>query len=182
MIGETIRRLRRSKKLTLQKVGAATGLSPGFLSQVEHGQAMPSLTSLRKIAEALNTSLFRLLASEVPTSFVVRRDQRKSCNWPGRHVVFELLTPDVCNSQFEVVLTCLRVGQTTCDEPLSHGRSDDQEFAVILGGRVELTVGEDLHILDEGDSVLFSSALPHRYRGLGDVEARILSIVYPPSF
>lgn len=182
MIGETIRRLRRSKKLTLQKVGAATGLSPGFLSQVEHGQAMPSLASLRKIAEALNTSLFRLLASEVQTSFLVRRDQRKGCNWPGRNVVFELLTPDVYDSQFEVVMTCLRAGQATCDEPLCHGRSDGQEFTVVLSGRVELNISEDLHILDEGDSVLFSSPLPHRYRELGDSEARLLSIMHPPSF
>ncbi len=182
MIGETIRRLRRSKKLTLQKVGAATGLSSGFLSQVEHGQATPSLASLRKIAQALDTSLFRLLATEAQPSFLVRRDQRKTCNWPGRHVVFELLTPDVHSSRFEVVMICLQAGQMTCDEPLCHGRSDDQEFAVVLSGRAELTIAEDLHILDEGDSVLFSSALPHRYRGLGDGPVRILSIMHPPSF
>lgn len=182
MLGEAIRRIRKTRKLTLQKVGAATGLSPGFLSQVEQNQATPSLSSLRKIAEALETSLFTLLASETETSFVVRRGQRKSCGWPDRRGTYELLSPRHHGTAIEVVMTTLLPGEATSEEPLSHGSSDAQEFAYILAGEVELTIGEGVHTLGEGDSATFSSGIAHRYTNRGDLPAEILSVMHPPSF
>ena len=54
MLGETIRKLRKEKNPTLVAFSSMTDLSPGYLSQVERGIAEPSLSSLERIAKALD--------------------------------------------------------------------------------------------------------------------------------
>ena len=53
MVGEKIRKLRKEKKLTLKDIAEATGLSIGYISQLERGAVEPSLSSLRKVSEFL---------------------------------------------------------------------------------------------------------------------------------
>ena len=50
MVGEKIRKLRKEKKLTLKDIAEATGLSIGYISQLERGAVEPSLASLRKVS------------------------------------------------------------------------------------------------------------------------------------
>ena len=61
MLGETIRKLRKEKSLTLVSLASMTDLSPGYLSQVERGIAEPSLSSLERIAGALDIPPMLLL-------------------------------------------------------------------------------------------------------------------------
>ncbi|MBI2953312.1 MAG: PAS domain-containing protein [Chloroflexi bacterium] len=52
-VGETIRRFRMGRGLSVRALAAETGFSPSFISQVELGQAAPSIASLARIAAAL---------------------------------------------------------------------------------------------------------------------------------
>jgi len=61
-LGLRIRFLRKAKGLTLARVASATGLSTGFLSQVENGQTNISLSALYRVARALDTTAPELLA------------------------------------------------------------------------------------------------------------------------
>jgi DNA-binding XRE family transcriptional regulator len=45
--------LRRERGLTQRELGRRSGLSPSFLSQVENGNRVPSLSSLTRISAAL---------------------------------------------------------------------------------------------------------------------------------
>jgi DNA-binding XRE family transcriptional regulator len=53
-LGEKLRTLRQDAALTLQSVAIAAGVSPSLLSQVERGLTSPSITTLRRVAAALN--------------------------------------------------------------------------------------------------------------------------------
>jgi two-component system OmpR family response regulator len=53
VIGETIRRLRKEKDLTLKQMAHRTGLSVSLLSQIERAESSASIPSLYKIATAL---------------------------------------------------------------------------------------------------------------------------------
>ncbi len=53
-LGTRIRERRQAKGLSLVKLAETTDLSHPFLSQVERGHARPSVTSLRRIAAALD--------------------------------------------------------------------------------------------------------------------------------
>jgi two-component system OmpR family response regulator len=54
-IGESIRNLRKEKDLTLKQLARRTNLSVSLLSQIERAESSPSISSLYKIATALET-------------------------------------------------------------------------------------------------------------------------------
>src|SRR5690348_10187615 len=60
-LGEKVRRARTAQKMTLTALGASSGLSKGFISQVESGRANPSIESLGRMAAALHLDLSELL-------------------------------------------------------------------------------------------------------------------------
>jgi len=55
VIGETIRNLRKEKELTLKQMSRRTGLSVSLLSQIERAESSASISSLYKIAVALDS-------------------------------------------------------------------------------------------------------------------------------
>ncbi len=57
IIGDTIRNTRKEKELTLKQMSRRTGLSISLLSQIERAESSPSISSLYKIAVALETKI-----------------------------------------------------------------------------------------------------------------------------
>jgi DNA-binding response OmpR family regulator len=57
VIGDTIRNLRKEKDLTLKQMSRRTGLSVSLLSQIERAESSASISSLYKIAIALDSRI-----------------------------------------------------------------------------------------------------------------------------
>lgn len=56
MIGQKLRQLRKDKNYTYRKLAQMTGISSGFICDIEHGRSNPSLETLDKFAVAFNIS------------------------------------------------------------------------------------------------------------------------------
>lgn len=182
-LGRVVRQKRKEMGLTLQQLAEACDLSLGFLSQVENGQTIPSLSSLRKIAQGLNTSLFTLLAhGQERHSSVVKPGERTTVKWPQLNVAFELLSGNHGPVNLQVAMTHLPPGAHTCDQPLAHGYGQAEEFTYVFSGRVRLLLGDEELELESGTSVHFNSLIPHKYINTGEEEAVMLTVMSPPSF
>jgi len=70
-------------------------------------------------------------------------------------------------------------GADTGDEMLNH---EGEEAGVLVEGRLELTVGSEIFILESGDSYYFESTKPHRFRNPFDQPARLISATTPANF
>jgi mannose-6-phosphate isomerase-like protein (cupin superfamily) len=70
-------------------------------------------------------------------------------------------------------------GSDTGMDMLNH---EGEEAGVVVEGRLELTVGDDVYILDSGDSYYFRSDQPHRFRNPFDQPARLISATTPANF
>jgi DNA-binding NtrC family response regulator len=57
VIGETVRNLRKEANLTLKQMARRTGLSVSLLSQIERAESSASISSLYKIASALDVRI-----------------------------------------------------------------------------------------------------------------------------
>ncbi|MEW6524617.1 MAG: XRE family transcriptional regulator [Bacillota bacterium] len=182
VLSSNIKTLRKQRGMTLQALGEATDLSPGFLSQIETNQASPSLASLRRIAEALGVSLFFLVASDRGNVTVIRSSQRKKLEMPQHSVSFEVLSPEEKGSNLQVVIATLSPGQSTCDSMMPHGDAQSQEFVYVVDGTVHLEVTSETVELNKNDTASFRSALPHRYSNRGAELAVLLAVMSPPSF
>jgi transcriptional regulator with XRE-family HTH domain len=63
LFGESLRELRQKRGLTLRTLSDAAGMSLAYLSDLERGLKVPSLTTLVRLGVALNCKLTKLLAA-----------------------------------------------------------------------------------------------------------------------
>jgi transcriptional regulator with XRE-family HTH domain len=175
-LGRRIREIRTERQLTLARLAARVGVTRSFLSSVERGIAYPSIMVLRSIAAALEIPVFLLFTGRESNGIVVRKDQRKMIRPPNTPYSYELISPDV-QHRMEMIITRLKPGATSA--PRSH---DGEECALVLKGKVILSIGGIDYELDEGDSIYYDAGLPHCARVIGDQEAEVISAITPPSF
>lgn len=177
-LGGKIREKRQEKGMNLKDLASRIGKTPSFLSQVERGLAEPSITSLRRIATALDVPIFYFLMDSAETSPVVRRDARKVFSFPGYRLTFELLSPDL-NRDMEIIQGRLEPGGVTCDPPLAHA---GEEATLVIQGSMEIQVGDDIYHLEQGDCIYYYASLPHKITNTGKKQLVFVSAITPPNF
>ncbi|MBP6874604.1 MAG: helix-turn-helix transcriptional regulator [Candidatus Eisenbacteria bacterium] len=66
-LGERIRSLRESREMTLSDLERESGVSKGYLSQLERGEASnPTVDILQKVSQVLGVAVSELLGEESP--------------------------------------------------------------------------------------------------------------------
>ena len=63
-VGENIKRIRKTKKLSMERLAAESGVSRSMLGQIERGEANPSVAILGKLAAALKVPAEVLLEND----------------------------------------------------------------------------------------------------------------------
>lgn len=178
-LGERIRMRRQQLNISLQELAGRTGLTASFLSQAEREMAEPSISSLRRIADALEVPVFYFLLDDSTPSPLVRRAERRVLRLHDTPAQWELLSPADPNLQLEVVLTRLPPGVSAEDEPITH---PGEECFVVLEGEMSIDVAGVNYRLAEGDSIQFRASLPHRINNPGERELAVLAAITPPRF
>ncbi len=195
-LGKKLREVRKRKGLTLQQVASGAGVSKSFISQIESGATKPSIASLKKVGDVLGIPIAALFEEEAANGGpggdavaegeagvradvrVVRRNRRKMLVWPDSEGETYLLTPDL-QRKLEVTLSTYLPGYETGLEAYTHV---GEEFGFVLEGRCEITVGDQVYELEEGDSIYYQSHIPHKMRVLGDRPVKTIWVITPPSF
>jgi len=178
-LGSKIRRLRSEKKMTLKDLAAKTGLTSSYLSQVERGLLIPSLNALIKISKCLEVPLLSFfLEKELNHGLVVRASDRKKIDLPNSHVSYQLLTPDT-KGKLSHLLAEIEPGEAEDEERVTH---EGDESLYVLEGKLKVEVGDESYILEKGDSIYFSSVVPHRVINVGNSKVIYIAAEVPPSF
>lgn len=77
-IGQRIKAYRTARSLTVKELAAKAQITPSMLSQIERGQANPSLNTIRLLSAALDEPMFRFFLDDVNVqNEVVRLEERK---------------------------------------------------------------------------------------------------------
>ncbi|RIK85150.1 MAG: Cro/Cl family transcriptional regulator [Hyphomicrobiales bacterium] len=181
-IGKRIRNARRDRGMSIAELAAATGLSIGFISQVERNQSNPSVKALHDISRALGVNITWFFddtaaAAAEPVSPIVRVHERKKIYY-GLDICDELLTPK-SSEALELIWSRFAPGSSSGAQPYTH---DGEEAGVVLSGTLELVIGDTAYTLSAGDSFGFRSSTPHRYRNDGDTDAIVLWAITPPTY
>ena len=178
-VGNEIKRLRKLREWTLEQLASASGVSAGLLSQVERGRGNPSFNTLVQVAHALGIPVARLVAGEQMSSPVIRYEERRRLSLGDDELVLaEMLTPRL-DSALEAIRIVAEPGYSTRDTPFVH---EGEEFGIVLEGTHAVNVGGTHYVLRAGDSISYSSTIPHWYENPGEVTSVSLWVVTPPSF
>jgi len=176
-LGSEIRQLRKVRGVTLQQLALATGKSVGYLSQVERNLAKPSVAALQDISEALAVHIGWFFPEDATGSpqergHIVRKANRRRLTYSelsgteylGLHD--HLLSANL-NGDLALGVSRYEPGASTGDDSYAH---NGEEAGLVLSGQLELTIEDQVHLLEAGDSFSFKSHLQHRYANLSERE------------
>ncbi len=179
-LGSEIRQLRKVRGMTLQELAQATGKSVGFLSQVERNLSKPSVAALQVISEVLGVHVGWFFPEEPSASrerdFIVRASNRRRLTYSelsgtdylGLHD--HLLSANL-NGDLALGLSRYEPGASTGDDCYAHR---GEEAGLVLSGRLELTIGDQVYLLEAGDSFSFNSGHQHRYANPSESEDTVV--------
>lgn len=178
-VGQRLRRIRLARKLTLSKVADSAGISEGFLSQIERGVGNASIATLRSVAAVLGVEMRDLFdESSDRVHNVLRKRDRPILSFGDMGTKYLLTT--ALDRNLEVFITELNPRGSTGDEPYVHG--DSEELLLVLEGKVEFHLADEVFHLDAWDSVIFQSSIPHLAKEMNGEHAKLLFAATPPSF
>jgi XRE family transcriptional regulator, regulator of sulfur utilization len=151
-IGERVRKLREQRGLSLRGLANATDFSASFMSQVENGLVSPSIDSMGRIASALGFTLGEFFASvgAGEGGLVVRAADRVEMPSAWSLATIEALSPMSRGRLVEPLLITLKPGGRSGKYPSAPTR---EEFAYVVQGEVDLTLGPETFHLCAGDAV-----------------------------
>jgi transcriptional regulator with XRE-family HTH domain len=174
-LGEAVRRLRERSHMSLRTLAEKTDFSPSFISQVENGQASPSISSMEKIALALGVTLGEFFqATENRGSNIVRAGGRLGLNSEWSKANIESLAHSLAGSKLEAVLVTLFPGGASGKRPAA---GPYEEFAMVLSGCVSLRLSDQPEqVLNAGDAVSIRPGLPRQWENHGEESTQILVV------
>ena len=182
LVGNEIRKLRKVRKLTLSGLGERTGLSVGYLSQIERNLSSPTVKALFDISHALGVSINWFFhegdeAQRDEDKYVIRSERRRSIRYDSG-IVDQLLNTNSVQS-FEFLFSTFEAQATTEKaEPYSH---EGEECGVVVSGQLQLSIDGKTYILEKGDSFSFPSKLKHSYFNPEEEKAEVIWCTSPPT-
>ncbi|MFD0923623.1 helix-turn-helix domain-containing protein [Saccharopolyspora rosea] len=171
-LGDRIRRLRAARGLDRAALAAKLDLDAEYLGTVESGAATPSLDVLAQVAAALDVGLSELFTDTRPgpAAVVLRGDEVPTVESGGMSM--QVLTPRAVIPGLYAAR--YRISPTsTAVRPVRH---EGHDWLYVLSGRLHVEFEQDETTLRAGDSVSFSSRVPHRLSAMGAEPAEFLAV------
>lgn len=177
-LGRRVRAARVARRLTLEQVVSRTDFTVSWLSKVENGLLAPSLEGLVRLAEVLECGVEQFVVGlSVPPRVVIdRRGDGRSAAGRGGLVVERLAEQWRERAMEPAILHLSATGNRK--NPAHH---DGERFLHVLAGAVKIGYGEELIVLETGDSAYLDASLPHTLIPADGAAARVLSVSFEPA-
>ena len=178
-VGSGLKTLRIRHGLSQRRLAALSGVSNATISLIEHGRTDPSLGLLKRILDAMGVSFAEFFSphSGLPEKFFYTREELSEIG--SGPISYRQVGGDLVDSKLQILHERYRPGADTGQSLLSH---EAEEGGIVLQGRLEVTVGDQVRTLSAGDAYRFNSRLPHRFRNTGSEDCIVVSACTPPSF
>lgn len=174
-VGARLRDARQTRNLSLRALAEKTGFSASFLSQVELGQASPSLGSLQRIAEALGVTVAGLVAAEAGSGSVLRKASRGTHRSDWSKATLESLLPADADEKLQGVLIRLDAGGKTGAISHAPGR---RLLAYCTSGAVVAVLAEPSEeiAVNAGDSVVLDGPRKTSWENRSGASAELIVV------
>lgn len=176
IVGKQLRALRHQHGLSLRSLAESSGLNINTLSMIENGKSSPSVSTLQTLSQALEVPIAYFFENEPEQKRIVYMPNNHRPQSLLKNACLENLGRDLANNAVQPFVAHLKPGADSGRLPIVH---TGYEFVYCLSGEIRYLVDQDTFTLQSGDSLLFESNLPHRWRNTSKEEASILLIFYP---
>ncbi len=161
MLGAQVRKIRKSKNFTLKELAEQTGLSIGYISQIERNLTDPSLSTLRKISAALDVPTYLFMGGTVDHSLTTRTADIITLSQPNTNICYHLLT-SMPSADFSPQSLIIRFELDPLSKdgeiPVIH---PSEEIILLESGTLDVSISGETIRLEAGDSTIIRANAPH---------------------
>ena len=176
VIGRNVRKERHERKLSLDGLAAASGVSKATLSQIESGKVNPTVATLWKIAQSIHVDLHALIMGEGERIrvFSVTRGQDLPLLSGTAGVEIRVLSPISFAEDTELYLVNFAPGAVLESQAHSPGC---MEVLAVSGGGFRVSAGKNSTELRSGDVLTYQCDVPHRIENISDGRSQLYMTV-----
>ena len=175
--GAALRAQRRDRRLSLQEVSTATGISASFLSLVENDKSDITLGRLMKLASFYDVHVSDLLPPGTGRDpIVIRANERRHIASPSEGM--DIASWHRQRAPFAAAVRGVRAGRSS---RLRCSQHEGEEFVYVLTGRILIEMdGHEPVALEPGDAAFYRADRPHMFSALDDAPASVIAVASPP--
>lgn len=186
-IGARLKIMRTAAELSQRQLAERAGVPHAQISIIEQNKSSPSIATLRKILSGLNMTMADFFDSErrAPAGPFFGPDDLLDLTGklhalgaadPTGRMSFRQIG-EAHRHNLQILHEVYEKGADTGETRLEHFSN---EGGFVIEGALEVSVGDEVRVLYPGDSYLFDSRIPHRFRNVFDGRTVVISACTPP--
>ncbi len=163
-IAVNLKRIRKSKNMSLDMMAEQTGVSKSMLGQIERGESNPTVTTIGKIVEGIRVSFEELIQTPLEQVTVVKKEDQIKAREIEDNCKLFIYFPYDKRRNFEIYL--LEINPGGVYKTGSHGENT-YEYVSVSEGELTLEINDEQYVVIEKDSIKFATDREHSYRNNG---------------
>jgi len=173
--GQRIKKLREDRKLNISGLAKATGQTPEFIEDVESDRVTPPVSFLLQLGQALKIDPSHFLTDQEKREVEGKRQEgfiKRTQNYSYR-----TLTPGAANKHLRAFMVTIEPRQY---HKMVEYKHPGEEFIFVFKGELEITLGEKVFYLKQGETIHFDSEIRHKLRNPLDEKCELIVTLYTP--
>ncbi len=177
-IGPLIRSRRRDLGLSLRELAERTGVTHGFLGQIERGESSPSIETFLRIVNALKAPVTYFIENDPPVEDTDSRhiDAVLQQRLSNDSIHYEMLSRDFSN-KMELFRARMSPGAIWVSRDLGQ---PTEQVIYVLEGRLKITLSSGQQIVGANSFHYLDGDSLRRLEAIGDGETVWISVITPP--
>ncbi len=175
-LGKTISRLRQAYNLSLGELSEQSGVAKSIISQIEKNETNPTLSTIDRLSSALDISVDEILRCDTRPKFI---QHQKPAGTPLLTSEDGLVTLSIIG--WLKTVEWLQIydyrslpGGVLESEP--HGAGTVESLS-LFSGCLEITVDDEVQVLNAGETWRYRGDLPHKIINIGDEPAHATMVM-----
>ena len=176
-LGSKLREARQQKHLSLQALSDRANVSAAAIHRIEQGDMMPTITTLMKIAVALNRPVAYFINEQETDDPVVltRPDDGRALFTSKQGLELRSITGPYGQFVLAGAMATISARANSGPDPMEH---PGEELIHMLEGRLRVTVSGEKFLLEAGDSLHFRTDRPHSWANPDRRRARAIWMAF----
>jgi transcriptional regulator with XRE-family HTH domain len=173
--GQRVRKMREDHKLSLADLAEKIGESAESIEEIESDRVTPPVSFLLQLSRALQVDPSQFLTDQEKTQIVGKRQEafiKRTQNYSYR-----TLTPGAEDKHLRSFMITIEPKEKHKMVAYKH---PGEEFIFVYKGELELTLGNKVHHLKQGETMHFDSETSHKLRNTADETCELIVTLYTP--
>jgi XRE family transcriptional regulator, regulator of sulfur utilization len=175
-LGATIQRLRKAYNMSLGELSEQSGVAKSIISQIERNETNPTISTVVRLSKALDTTIDEVLRGESKSLFIDHQSRSGVPMLESQDGLCRLAIAGPLNlvDFFQWYDFHAKTAGVLESNPHPPGTV---EHLYLVTGEIEVTAGNEVRVLKQGETLRFRADVPHKIVNIGGSDAHAVMML-----